>query len=397
MNYIPRAIISALTNAPQHKAILLFGARQVGKTTLLKHIIKDTDCLWFSGDEAGDISQLNSLITKSELESLLTSHKFLVIDEAQKIEGIGLLIKRMVDLKTECKIYITSSGSLELAGGVYESAAGRTLSFNLWPFSFEELSQTSSVFEEKRVLNSRLVLGSYPETIDRPREAVEYLRDIYQNVAFKDIFSVRGVKSHTAFIRLMWLLASRIGQLCSYESLAQECRLSSPTVETYISLLEECFLIKSLPSFSRNLSNELKKSKKIYFYDLGLRNAILNNFSPFDSRPSEEQGALFENYFIIERIKQASCHNNLVDHYFWRNRNKSEIDLIETYNDKIRAFDVKLSRSNVKAPPSFLEGYPKADFIVVNRNNYDQYLSNWDWPIEEIVSFHSAGSNPHDQ
>ena len=381
MEYINRSLSEILENTPKDKATIIFGPRQVGKTTLLEHFIKNRDCFWLSGDEPVDVNILTNLPSKKEVLSLLSSHKIIVIDEAQKIPGIGLLIKRMVDARTECKIYVTGSSSLDLAGGVYESAAGRTRSYYLWPFSFEELADASSVIQEKRNLSSRLVFGSYPQIINKPSQAIVNLNNLYKNLAFKDALALGGIKNHGAFQHLVYVLASPIGQMCSYESIAQECKLSSPTVRTYITLLEQCFVIKCLPSFARNLENELKKSKKIYFYDLGVRNAILKRFTPLESRPFEEQGALFENYFVIERIKQASYHNCMVNHYFWRTKNKAEVDLIETYNDEIQAFEIKLSRDDVMSPPSFREAYPEAKYTVVNKNNYQNYLSHWDLPI----------------
>lgn len=381
MKYITRSLSRILENSPKDKATIIFGPRQVGKTTLIEHFIEDRDSLWLSGDEPVDVNILTNLPSKKEVLELLGAHQNIVIDEAQKVPGIGLLIKRMVDAHSECKIYVTGSSSLDLAGGVYESAAGRTRSNYLWPFSFEELASASSVIQERRDLFSRLVYGSYPQVVNDPSQAAVNLNNLYKNIAFKDVLDLGGIKNHRAFQHLIFVLASRIGQMCSYESIAQECKLSSPTIQSYITLLEQCFVIKCLPSFARNLENELKKSKKIYFYDLGLRNAILRRFTPFESRSPEEQGALFENYFVIERIKQASYHNCMVNHYFWRTKNRAEVDLIETYNDEVQAFEIKLSRDDVSSPPSFRKAYPEAAFTVVNKNNYQDYLRHWDWPI----------------
>ena len=177
-------------------------------------------------------------------------------------------------------------------------------------------------------------------------------------------------------MRLVQVLAYRIGSLSTTDSLARECGLNAGTVESYLGLLEECFIIKVLPSFARNHANELRKSKKIYFCDLGIRNSIINNFSPFSTRTPEEQGMLFENYFIIERIKLHSFSNPFVSHYFWRNKSASEIDLIEEEDNQIRAFEVKLSRNHVKVPPTFAEAYPATSFNVVNEKNFYQFLSS---------------------
>ncbi len=199
MEYINRSLSEILENTPKDKATTIFGPRQVGKTTLLEHFIKNRDCFWLSGDEPVDVNILTNLPSKKEVLSLLSSHKIIVIDEAQKIPGIGLLIKRMVDARTECKIYVTGSSSLDLAGGVYESAAGRTRSYYLWPFSFEELADASSVIQEKRNLSSRLVFGSYPQIINEPSQAIVNLNNLYKNLAFKDALALGGIKNHGAF------------------------------------------------------------------------------------------------------------------------------------------------------------------------------------------------------
>lgn len=382
MRYIHRTLGKSFENFPTNKAILIFGARQVGKTTLLRHLLQNKHCRWFSGDNPAQVHMLSNLPSKEDVRDLIGNYECIVIDEAQKVPGIGLLIKRLVDLQTNCRIFVTGSSSLDLSEGIYESAAGRTRSYDLWSLTFKELADNSSVLDEKMSLGRRLVYGSYPEIVKAPQEAAINLKNIYQNLAFKDIFALTGIRQPTAFIRLVTVLAYRIGTLCTYESLARECQLTGPTVANYISLLENCFLIKCLPSYSKRLTNELKKSKKIYFYDLGLRNAIINDFTPLESRNSDEQGALFENYFVIERLKQASYKNPFVNYYFWRTKEQQEVDLIEEYNGRIRAFGIKFSRKDVKASSSFVRAYPNAEFFVANQSNFYQYLTNWDVPVE---------------
>ncbi len=221
-----------------------------------------------------------------------------------------------------------------------------------------------------------MILGNYPSVVLNPKEAKENLKTYIDGVLFKDIFAYAGVRKHPSFMRLVQVLAYRIGSLSTTDSLARECGLNAGTIESYLGLLEECFIIKVLPSFARNLANELRKSKKIYFCDLGIRNAIINNFSPFSTRTPEEQGMLFENYFIIERIKLHSYSNSFVSHYFWRNKSASEIDLIEEKDNQIHAFELKLSRDHVKVPPTFAKAYPEASFDVVNEKNFYQFLSS---------------------
>lgn len=376
MSFIPRRISSSILCVPKSKAVELFGMRQVGKTTLLEHLYKNYRTAWYTGDSPEDRRILTSLPSSNELRLLISDYQYIVIDEAQKIPSIGLLIKRFVDLKTECQLIVTGSSSLDLAGGTFESAAGRFRLYKLWPFSAQELAGSSSWIDEIRSLPDRLVFGSFPFVIDDPEQAKEDLVTYAVSTAFKDIFSLSGIRDHRSFENLVTILAHNIGNLITTSSLGRECGLSSTAVDNYLTLLEHSFIIKVLPSYAKNLANELKKSKKIYFCDLGLRNAILRRFTPFSTRPPEEQGALFENYFVMERIKKCSYDSRLTRHYFWRTKNSNEIDLIEMTDDNMEAFEIKLSQPKAKIPPSFREAYPNALFHTVNRDNFYKYLES---------------------
>ena len=350
--------------------------RQVGKTTLLEHLFKSYRTAWYTGDSPDDVKILTSLPSSKELRTFISNYEFIVIDEAQRIPSIGLLVKRFVDLKTDCQLIVTGSSSLDLAGGTFESAAGRFRAYQLWPFSAQELANNSSWIDVVRTLPDRLVYGSFPFVIDDPEQAKEDLVSYAVSSAFKDIFSLSGIRDHRSFENLVVLLAHNIGNLITVSSLGRECGLSSTAVENYLTLLEQSFIIKILPSYAKNLANELKKSKKVYFCDLGLRNAILRRFTPFSTRPPEEQGALFENYFVMERIKKGSYDSRLTRHYFWRTKNANEIDLIEMTDDNIEAFEIKLSQSKARVPPSFRKAYPDALFHTVNRDNFYKYLES---------------------
>lgn len=375
MAYIPRTLSERLMTSPKNKATLLLGARQVGKSTLLKHLLRGDSYFWVSGDDPATRSELNKLTSPSDLRQYIGSNKIFVIDEAQRVDSIGLLLKRLVDLELDCQIFATGSSSLDLASGVYESAAGRIRSYQLMTLSLKELSDYFGWGNVSQNLSDRLVYGNYPFVIgEEPEEAEENLSMLFQSTAFKDIFSLAGIRKPAGFTRLVEILAYRIGSLCTNDSLAREAGLSTTAVDSYLSLLEQCFLIKVLPSYSKNLANELKKSKKIYFCDVGLRNAAIGDFRPFSVRPPEEQGALFENFFIMERIKAALYRNPLTRHYFWRTKNKEEVDLIEIHNQEMTAFEVKLSRNDVHAPAAFSKAYPQVPFYVVNRSNLQDYL-----------------------
>lgn len=374
MKYISRLLSSELLKVPSNKATVLFGMRQVGKTTLLKHLFGGSRSTWYTGDYIEDIEVLSSLTSESAVRSFIGDNDYIVIDEAQRVPSIGMLIKKIVDLQTQCRLIVTGSSSLDLAGGTFESAAGRIRTFQLWPLSAQEIADATSWTDAQRNFQNRMVYGSFPFVLDNAQQAQENLVAYSTALAFKDILSLAGIRDHRALEKLIMVLAYNIGNLITNDSLSRECGITSPSVENYLTLLEQCFIIKILPSYAKNLANELKKSKKIYFCDLGLRNAILRNFTPFSARRPEEQGALFENYFVMERIKKCSYDSPFTRHYFWRTKNESEVDLIEVTNENIEAFEVKLSQQNAKVPPSFERAYPDAVFHTVNRLNVNQFL-----------------------
>ena len=325
MAYIARSLSALLERTPADKAIVVFGARQTGKTTLLEHLFQDRKVKWLSGDEPQDRELLTSLSSKADISILLSGLDVLVIDEAQRIQGIGMLLKRLEDSKPSCRIFATGSSSLELAGGVMESAAGRLWPMTLFPLSVTELADHNSWLDVMESLPIRLTVGSYPEIVTHPQRSKATLRYLFESIVFKDLFAIAGIRRSEQFLHLVRLLAANIGNLCSFSSLGQQCGLSTPTVERCVSLLEQSFIVKTLPCYSSNFATELKKSKKIYFYDLGIRNAALDNFTPFSSRSDLERGALWENFVIIERLKWHRYRQDETQLYFWSDRNKSEV------------------------------------------------------------------------
>ena len=340
MAYIARSLTTLLERTPADKAIVVFGARQTGKTTLLEHLFQDRKVKWLSGDDPQDRELLTSLSSKADISILLSGLDVLVIDEAQRIQGIGMLLKRLEDSKPSCRIFATGSSSLELAGGVMESAAGRLWPMTLFPLSVTELADHNSWLDVMESLPIRLTVGSYPEIVTHPQRSKATLRYLFESIVFKDLFAIAGIRRSEQFLHLVRLLAANIGNLCSFSSLGQQCGLSSPTVERCVSLLEQSFIVKTLPCYSSNFATELKKSKKIYFYDLGIRNAALDNFTPFSSRSDLERGALWENFVIIERLKWHRYRQDETQLYFWRDRNKSEVDLLEVDEDgSLHAFE----------------------------------------------------------
>lgn len=374
-NYILRLLEKTILEAHKDKAIVLFGARQIGKTTLLQTIFNGEKTRWLSGDEVDDVAMLSNVTSKADLQVLLSGLDVLVIDEAQRVPGIGLLLKRLVDAQTGCRIVATGSSSLELAGGVMESAAGRLWVEYLWPISIEELANKNSWLGVVSDLPERLVFGNYPYIIREPKLAGETLKNLYESIVFKDIFALSGIRKHDKFQHLVKLLAYNIGGMISYERLGQESGLNALSVANYITLLEQCFIVKTLTSYSRNLAHELKKSKKIYFCDLGIRNAAINNFQPFSTRDAGERGALWENFFVMERLKMHQYRKSGANLYFWRDKQMNEVDLVEVMPDAtMKAFECKVKESQVATPISFAKKYPECSFEVANMKNFYRYF-----------------------
>lgn len=377
MAYIARSLTTLLERTPADKAIVVFGARQTGKTTLLEHLFQDRKVKWLSGDEPHDRELLTSLSSKADISILLSGLDVLVIDEAQRIQGIGMLLKRLEDSKPSCRIFATGSSSLELAGGVMESAAGRLWPMTLFPLSVSELADHNSWLDVIDSLPIRLTVGSYPEIVTHPQRSKATLRYLFESIVFKDLFAIADIRRSEQFLHLVRLLAANIGNLCSFSSLGQQCGLSTPTVERCVSLLEQSCIVKTLPCYSSNFATELKKSKKIYFYDLGIRNAALDNFTPFSSRSDLERGALWENFVIIERLKWHRYRQDETQLYFWRDRNKSEVDLLEVDEDgSLHAFECKLENTQAKAPKSFASKYPDASFEVITMQTLHRFFQS---------------------
>lgn len=373
---IDRALKAAIESSPKEKAIVLYGARQVGKTTLLESIFTNPRARWFSGDNEEDVGMLTALPSQADLQALLSGIEVLIIDEAQRIPSIGLLIKRLVDLKTPCRIVATGSSALTLAGGVMESAAGRTWNLRLWPLSVQEIAHHASWLALEQSMSERLVYGCYPNIVNNPEHAKGTLKDLFDSTVFKDIFSFNMIRKHPNFLKLVQLLAHNIGSTLSIARLATECSMSAVAVSNYLALLEQNYIIRVLPSYSRNMANELKKSKKIYFVDLGIRNAAIGNFTPFSSRTDTERGALWENYFIMERMKFHDYADDDVQLFFWRDKQKHEIDLVERdAAGNLRTFECKLKEQNLKAPSYFRTLYPDCPFDVAAPSNFRRFFT----------------------
>ena len=356
------------------RAIIVMGARQVGKTTLLKQVFAtdSSDVLWMSGDEP-DVRGMFENMTSTRLRSIIGNHRVVIIDEAQRIEDIGIKLKLITDQIPEVQLLATGSSSFELANRINEPLTGRKWEYKLFPLSFTELVNETNLIEEKRMVPHRMVYGSYPDVVTHPGKEVAILRELTESYLYKDILEFDRIHKPEKLTKLLQALAYQVGAEVSYNELSQLCGLDAKTVASYISILEQAYIIFRLGTFSRNLRNELKNSRKIYFYDNGIRNALIGNFSQVENRT--DTGALFENYAIAERMKRKEYLMDYARSWFWRNTNKQEIDYIEEKDGKIHAYELKWSpKRKASAPLSFRNAYPDADFTVINRDNIEDLL-----------------------
>lgn len=371
MPYIQRELQPQITRETPPKAVVIFGARQIGKTTLLTELSQyEKSVRWFNGDLITDHRQLQ-FSSSTDVELTLRQAETIIIDEAQRFPNIGLILKQLVDVNVRLnlgkKIFATGSSSLELAKGVKESAVGRLVHRQMWPLSISEIAAAKGWGEISQNIERLMIYGTYPAVFTDPDHAESTLRNYCDGVLYKDLFALAGIRQNEKFMHLVKLLAYNVGSEVNYDNLARDTGLSRTTVADYLQLLEQCFIIKICPSFSRNLSNELKKGKKVYFCDNGVRNAIIGDFSPMVARPSQDGGALWENFFFMERVKLHSIRNDFTDMYFWRttSNNPHELDFLEVKNERIRAFECKLSSSAKARPGKFTTAYPDAPIDTV--------------------------------
>lgn len=356
------------------KAIILLGPRQAGKSTLLEQMESEFSkpVLWWNGDEADIRSELERP-TSTRLKSLIGKAKTLIIDEAQRIENIGLCIKLITDNIKQVKVIATGSSAFELANKINEPLTGRKWEYYLYPVSYGEMVQHHGKMEERRLLDHRVIYGYYPEILNYPGEEQARLKQLANSYLYKDILTWERIQKPDRLEKLTQALAFQVGNEVSYHELGQISGLDNETVEKYIGLLEKAFIVFRLNSFSRNLRNELKKSRKIYFYDNGIRNAIIDQFNPVGLR--NDTGGLWENFLISERMKYLAYHNLYGHRYFWRTHAQQEIDYIEESNGKIYAFEFKWNKKAVKKfPASFEKVYHPAMSLTVSKENFESFL-----------------------
>lgn len=356
----------------KNKAIVLFGARQVGKSSLIRTLVKNEEFVWLNGDEP-DVSILLENITSDRLKAIVGDSKILVIDEAQMISNIGLLIKRMVDNFPEIQVIATGSSAFELADKTKESMVGRKEELQLYPLSFYEMVQHTDFVTETRLIANRLIYGYYPEVVTNQGKEEKILRELAEGFLYKDILNLEGIKKSTTLQRLVQMLAFRVGNEINYTSLGNDLGINRLTVEKYIDILEKNFIVFQLKAFSKNQDNELKKGRKIYFWDVGLRNQIIKNFRPVEFR--DDIGALWENFIIAERKKKLCYASDFSETYFWRNTQQAEIDFVEVKNDEIYAYEIKYNpNQKVRFTKSFLNAYNPVITQVINNQNFQEFI-----------------------
>ncbi len=364
---------SIVADYRRKKVIVLLGARQVGKTTLLAELSEGvTNVLSLNCDNMDDVLTLEGK-TSTELKHLLSPYDLVFIDEAQRVKNIGLTLKIIGDLKLDTKVIVTGSSSLDMANEINEPATGRLIEYNLYPFSLAELAKATSERSEKRLLENRMIYGMYPEIVTEPGDAKRTLITLTNNYLYKDLFAYKGIKKPDIIQKLVRALALQLGSEVSYNELSNLLGVDKNTVENYINLLEKCFIIFRLDSFSRNLRNEIKKGKKIYFYDNGVRNAILSNFAPLELR--NDVGALWENFMVSERIKRNAYSDSYAQLYFWRTHEQQEIDLIEEQDGRLNTFEFKWSgKAKATLPKAFANSYPDSTYKVITPENFWEFV-----------------------
>ncbi len=357
------------------KAIIVIGPRQVGKTTLVRQISQNLDkkVLWLTGDDPETRSLLDN-ISLARLQNLLGQNDVVVVDEAQRFTNAGLMLKLITDHLPQVQLFVTGSSSLDLASQTKESLTGRKIEFHLYPLSFVEMCDHHGYLTERSLLEHRMLYGYYPEVVQQaPLQAQKILNDLSDGLMYKDLLSLDQIKKPSLLVKLLQALALQVGSEVRYLEVAQTIGADPLTVERYTDLLEQSFVLFRLPSLSRNARNEIKKGRKIYFYDNGIRNAILKNFSPLSLR--NDTGALWENFLLTERMKRNAYSDYFCNTYFWRTTSQQEIDYVEDANGRLQAFEFKWQpKKSARFPAAFLENYPDSERTLINNENFDAFV-----------------------
>jgi uncharacterized protein len=358
------------------KALIIYGPRQVGKTTFVELLLAQVgkqNILRLNGDDA-DTRSILSEPNQTMLQALIGNHTLIFIDEAQRISNVGVLIKIIVDRIKDVQVIATGSSSFELASNINEPLTGRKYEMLLLPLAYHELVGNSDLLSENRLTEQRLIYGAYPEIVTRPERSMEHLKLLTDSYLYKDLFTLEKINKPQLLQKIVKALALQVGSEVSISEISRLVGADNKTVEKYISLLEMAFVIFTLPAISRNIRNEIRKGRKIYFYDNGILNAVTGNFVPTENR--KDIGALWENYLVSERIKWQHLKNISAQNYFWRTTQQQEIDFIEDSLNKLLAVEFKWNNKVQKRfSTTFLNAYPEAETLIVSQKNRHEFLS----------------------
>ncbi len=353
------------------KAIVLIGPRQAGKTTLIETILKNKDYLLLDGDDPKTRTILTEPNTE-QIRSILGRYKYVFIDEAQRIKGIGLTMKIITDRFKDVQLFTSGSSSFDLSNQINEPLTGRKWEYRLFPISWEEYEEHHGYLYSEQQLENRLLYGLYPDVLNNPEDEINVLRNLVNSYLYKDILSFANIQKPEILDKLVQALALQVGSEVNYSELAQIVNVDKNTVSKYIDILQKGYIIFKLSSFSRNLRNEIKMNKKIYFYDNGIRNMVIGNFNPLELRT--DKGALWENFLISERIKQIEYKQSLARIYFWRTKQQQELDFVEEHSGKVYGYEFKWNnRKKARLPKTFIEAY-NAESKVIDRNNFREFV-----------------------
>lgn len=363
------------------KAIILIGARQVGKSTLFRQLLGSSELSVSQGQILEldcDDAQVRHLLEHADnlnaMKQLVADNKIIFVDEAQRVQGIGLLLKLITDHFKDTQLLVTGSSSFMLQGNLNEPLTGRKSEYHLYPISTQELFNDGGVLRVRQTLESRLIYGSYPDVVNGEQDPREILMNLSDSYMYQDLLSLEGIRKPAIIEKLLVALALQIGSEVSYNELALTVGTDSRTIEKYVDLLEKCYIVFRLNGLSRNLRTELKKSKKIYFYDNGIRNAVIQQFAPVNLR--NDMGALWENFFISERMKFNHYNKRWAKTFFWRTTQQQEIDYIEECDGAMTAFEMKWNPNKVgsRFPKPFMEAYNVKETVIVTPENYLDWL-----------------------
>ena len=375
-NYIERELSKKIKSRLfKGKAIIVYGPRQCGKTTLMEHIIDNVKMnpIMLNGDDDLDV-RLFDTVTMSRWNQILGNKKSVFIDEGQKIKKLGQSVKLLIDNRPEIQVLITGSSSFDLASKMEEPLTGRKIEYKLFPLTYKELINQEGFVSEHKALEIRLLYGSYPEIVTDTENMKENLIMLSNSYLYRDLLQYEGIRKPQLLEKLLKALAMQCGSQVSINEVSSTLGVSRTLVESYLTLLQQSFIIFSLPSFSTNKRNELKKSKKYYFWDNGIRNAIINDFTPLVNR--KDIGILWENYLVSERLKANYYSNNTNESYFWRTTDQMEVDYLETNQNSLSAFEFKWNeKKKTRLTKAFSNRYPESNFMNVTPVNYDEFLS----------------------